>query len=186
MNKPRTCFSVLLILFLFSAFHSRLVSINHAFRLPRSGASTPCHLPRSRRFLSVAVPFHAVCPGHRLCFRPRQSPALPDRFFPQFHPLCQETRGPRFLLFCQELRGPRFLLFRRKIAAHIFSYSVKTPAARAKCFASTAVVTVPTPPGTGVAIDARSRTDSKSTSPHSFPSASTWIPTSITTAPSPT
>ena len=55
-----------------------------------------------------------------------------------------------------------------------------------RCFASTDVVTEPTPPGTGVAIAAISVIASKSTSPHRFPSSSTLMPTSTTMAPSAT
>ena len=55
-------------------------------------------------------------------------------------------------------------------------------AAFIRCFASTEVVTLPTPPGTGVITDASSLTSSKLTSPQRFPSSSTFIPTSITTA----
>jgi len=41
----------------------------------------------------------------------------------------------------------------------------------------------PTPPGTGVIAEATSATAAKSTSPHSLPAVSRFIPTSITTAP---
>ena len=46
------------------------------------------------------------------------------------------------------------------------------------------IVIGPTPPGTGVMSDAFLETSSKSTSPHSFPFSSRFIPISITTAPS--
>lgn len=46
---------------------------------------------------------------------------------------------------------------------------------------STEVVTLPTPPGTGVIASTIGSAFSKSTSPQSFPSALTLIPTSITT-----
>lgn len=55
-----------------------------------------------------------------------------------------------------------------------------------RCFANTAVVTAPTPPGTGVAMEAIPSRELKSTSPQSFPFSSTLIPTSITTVPVPT
>ena len=51
------------------------------------------------------------------------------------------------------------------------------------CFASTEVVTVPTPPGTGVAKDAVEEMDSKSTSPQSFWFSSILIPTSMIIVP---
>ena len=46
-------------------------------------------------------------------------------------------------------------------------------AALRRCFASTEVVTEPTPPGTGVATDAVSAISSNFTSPHKLPSSST-------------
>ena len=63
-------------------------------------------------------------------------------------------------------------------------YALLALAALSRCFARTDVVTEPTPPGTGVHTEAFSATSSKSTSPHRLPSSSTFIPTSITTAPS--
>jgi len=41
----------------------------------------------------------------------------------------------------------------------------------------------PTPPGTGVMAEATADADSNSTSPHSLPASSRFIPTSITIAP---
>ena len=65
-----------------------------------------------------------------------------------------------------------------------YVYFLFLHAAIARCFASTAVVTAPTPPGTGVAADAFSSRPSQRTSPQSFPFSSTLIPTSMRTAPS--
>ena len=55
-------------------------------------------------------------------------------------------------------------------------------AARMRWVSSRALVSGPTPPGTGVMAEATSLADSKSTSPTSLPST-TLIPTSTTTAP---
>src|SRR5262249_7351417 len=49
---------------------------------------------------------------------------------------------------------------------------------------SIAIVIGPTPPGTGLIHPAFWLTDSKSTSPQSFPSGNLFVPTSITMAPS--
>ena len=54
------------------------------------------------------------------------------------------------------------------------------------CFASTEVVTVPTPPGTGVIEATRGSTFRKSTSPQRLPFSSRFIPTSTTICPSDT
>ena len=48
---------------------------------------------------------------------------------------------------------------------------------------SIVIVMGPTPPGTGVIAPATSETSAKSTSPHSLPFSSRFMPTSMTTAP---
>lgn len=85
--------------------------------------------------------------------------------------------------FCYKTKTSSFYAFVLKL--NFFSY-LWDNAAITRCFANTAVVTAPTPPGTGVAMEAIPSRESKSTSPQSFPFSSTLIPTSITTAPVPT
>ena len=54
------------------------------------------------------------------------------------------------------------------------------------CFASTAVVTAPTPAGTGVMALTTGSTSAKFTSPHNLPLSSKLIPTSIIICPAAT
>ena len=63
----------------------------------------------------------------------------------------------------------------------VFCYFRVLSAASITWEASTAVVTLPTPPGTGVIACTMGSARAKSTSPQSFPSSVTLIPTSTTT-----
>lgn len=102
--------------------------------------------------------------------------------FPLFMPLYAENENFFHFLFTRTTSQSPHL--REASCCRSYVYFLFLHAAIARCFASTAVVTAPTPPGTGVAADAFSSRPSQRTSPQSFPFSSTLIPTSISTAPS--
>ena len=60
-------------------------------------------------------------------------------------------------------------------------YNAAFSAASTTWLTRTEVVTVPTPPGTGVMASTTGSASPKRTSPQSFPSSLTWMPTSTTT-----
>ena len=60
-------------------------------------------------------------------------------------------------------------------------YNAAFSAASTTWLTSTEVVTVPTPPGTGVMASTTGSASPKRTSPQSLPSSLTWMPTSTTT-----
>ena len=73
------------------------------------------------------------------------------------------------------LRAQQFRMFVRLILFYC------ADAASTTWPTSTEVVTVPTPPGTGVTASTMGSASSKRTSPQSLPSSLTWMPTSTTT-----
>src|SRR6185437_1644886 len=97
--------------------------------------------------------------------------------------------GARRLAHRKELRLEQIDLWHRPLRRTLHRDALCS-AARTVFLSSIAIVIGPTPPGTGVMRDARSRALSKSTSPTSLKplfaveSATRLIPTSITTAPS--
>ncbi len=66
-------------------------------------------------------------------------------------------------------------------ARRICYYDAAFSAASTTWLTSTEVVTVPTPPGTGVMASTTGSASPKRTSPQSLPSSLTWMPTSTTT-----